>query len=152
LKGAGWLTLALVACGPVVADAASREPGSSKSAKAKETRTGLATYYGAALEGRKTASGEIFDKEALVAAHPTYPFGTRVRVTNLTNVRTVDVRITDRGPSEARRRHGVIIDLSQQAATNLGFRKKGKTRVKVDVLEWGEEKARGEKVAELPTG
>src|SRR5262245_15768274 len=62
-----------------------------------EERQGLASYYGPGFEGRVTASGETFDKNAMVAAHPTYPFGTVVRVTNLANGRRVIVRVVDRG-------------------------------------------------------
>ena len=107
-------------------------------AHAKAVRVGLATYYGRAFEGRKTASGEVFDKEEMVAAHPYYPLGTRARVTNLANGRSQVVRIIDRGPTSEHQDAGVIIDVSEGVATNLGFRRKGKTRVKVQVLEWGE--------------
>jgi peptidoglycan lytic transglycosylase len=120
----------------------------SKGAQANGTRTGLASYYGKGLHGRKTASGEAFDKADMVAAHPTYPLGTRVKVTNLNNGRSEEVRINDRGPTRENQKRGVIIDLSEQAATKLGFRKKGKTRVKVEVLEWGE-KAGKEMAARL---
>ncbi len=140
------LLSAAVAAGP---DAAARNDRSGKEAHAKATRTGFASYYGAGLVGKKTASGEVFDKTEMVAAHPTYPFGTRVRVTNLANGRSVDVRIADRGPTPANQKRGVIIDLSEQAAVKLGFRKKGKTRVKVQVLEWGE-KERQDTVARSP--
>ena len=107
---------------------------------AKATQVGVASFYGAAFEGRKTASGEVFDKEDLVAAHPTYPLGTRAKVTNLRNGRSQEVRIIDRGPTAKHQNRGVIIDVSEQVAKNLHFRKKGKTRVKVEVLEWGEKK------------
>jgi rare lipoprotein A len=110
----------------------------SKGAQAKGTRTGMASYYGKGLHGRKAASGEAFDKADMVAAHPTYPLGTRVKVTNLNNGRSAEVRINDRGPTRENQKRGVIIDLSEHAATKLGFRNKGKTRVKVEVLEWGE--------------
>lgn len=74
---------------------------------------------------------------ALTAAHPTYPFGTRVRVTNLANRRHTIVTIVDRGPSDANRADGVIIDLSQGAAERLRFVREGRTRVRVDVVAWG---------------
>ncbi len=120
----------------------------SKGKQAKGTRTGMASYYGKGLHGRKTASGEPFDKTDMVAAHPTYPLGTRVKVTNLSNGRSEEIRINDRGPAPKMQKRGVIIDLSEQAATRLGFRKKGKTWVKVEVLEWGG-KARDQMVARL---
>jgi rare lipoprotein A len=75
--------------------------------------------------------------KALVAAHPSYPFGTVVRVTNLNNGRTVDVRVVDRGPARGPRADGVIIDLSQGAAEVLGFIRAGRARVRLDVLRWG---------------
>lgn len=86
-----------------------------------------------------TASGRPFDMNAMVAAHPRYPFGTLVRVTNLSNNRAVDVRIVDRGPAAGPRADGVIIDLSRGAALALGFVQQGRTRVLIQVLEWGTE-------------
>ncbi len=74
---------------------------------------------------------------APVAAHPDYPFGTRVRVTNLRNQRHIIVTIVDRGPAARQRSDGVIIDLSRAAAERLAFVREGRTRVRVDVLEWG---------------
>jgi rare lipoprotein A len=103
-----------------------------------ESRQGLATYMARALHGKVTASGVPFDMNALLAAHPTYPFGTHVRVTNLKNQRTVDVRIVDRGPASAPKAEGVIIDLSRAAAEALGFVEDGRTEVRVDVLRWGQ--------------
>jgi rare lipoprotein A len=102
-----------------------------------EVRQGLASYYGPGFEGKKTASGVAFDKTAMVAAHPTYPFGTVVRVTNLANGRRVLVRIVDRGPAKGPQADGVLIDLSSGAATNLGFVQKGRTKVRLEVLRWG---------------
>jgi len=142
--------LLVVATAGCTGDAA-RESRAGKQANAKETRTGLASYYGPGLQGKKTASGEVFDKTEMVGAHPTYPFGTRVKVTNLRNGRKVEVRIADRGPTPEHQKRGVIIDLSEQAAVELGFRKMGKTRVQVEVLEWGE-KPRPDAVARSPSG
>jgi rare lipoprotein A len=71
---------------------------------------------------------------AMVAAHPTYPFETVVRVTNLGNGRSATVRILDRGPS---RGTGAIIDLSRKAADRLGFIREGRTRVRLEVVRWG---------------
>jgi peptidoglycan lytic transglycosylase len=110
----------------------------AKAAQAKRTRTGLASYYGPGFHGRKTASGKTFDKTEMVAAHPSYPLGTRVKVTNLGNGRAQELRIIDRGPTPENRYEGVIIDVSEGAATRLGFHKKGRTLVKVEVLEWAE--------------
>lgn len=103
-----------------------------------ETHEGLASYYGPGLEGKVTASGATFDKNSMVAAHPSYPFGTLVRVTNLANGRAVIVRVVDRGPAKTAQNEGVLIDLSSGAARNLGFTATGRTKVKLEVLRWGQ--------------
>lgn len=87
--------------------------------------------YGDGLHGRKTASGETFDRNKLTAAHRTLPFGTRCRVTNRSNGRSVVVRINDRGPFVK----GRIIDLSWAAAKRIGSDRAGVVNVKVEVLE-----------------
>jgi rare lipoprotein A len=94
------------------------------------TQTGLASFYGGAHDGKTTARGGIFDHRDLTAAHRTLPFGTMVRVTNLSNGRTVSVEITDRGPRIKTR----IIDISLAAAREIGMQKKGITRVRVDAF------------------
>jgi rare lipoprotein A len=91
---------------------------------------GLASWYGRERHGRRTASGEIFDTHQLVAAHRTAPFGTYALVTNLTNGRTVQVRINDRGPAIA----GRLVDLSYAAARQLDMVRVGVTRVKIEWL------------------
>ncbi|MDX1656104.1 MAG: septal ring lytic transglycosylase RlpA family protein [Candidatus Competibacteraceae bacterium] len=103
-----------------------------------EVQQGAASYYGPKLHGRKTASGERMDQETLIAAHPSWPFGTVARVTNLKNGRSTQVRIVDRGPARKARRRGVVIDLSTRAARVLEFLKQGKTQVRVEVLRWGD--------------
>ncbi|MFI8745388.1 septal ring lytic transglycosylase RlpA family protein [Pseudomonas sp. NPDC077186] len=95
------------------------------------TETGKASYYGDRHHGRKTASGERFDQHALTAAHRSLPFGTRVRVTNLSNERSVVVRINDRGPFV----RGRIIDVSRAAAERLGMLRAGVVPVRVEQLE-----------------
>ena len=137
-----FATLLMTAAFLVTADApgaepGARKPGAAKDNKARTTRTGLASYYGKGVHGRRTASGEVFDKTEMVAAHPSYPAGTRALVTNLKNGLSQEVRIIDRGPALEHQRQGVIIDVSEGVANRLEFRKKGKTRVKVEVLEWG---------------
>lgn len=92
-----------------------------------ELGEGLASYYGAGLHGRPTASGETFDQEQLTAAHRTLPFGTCVRVTFVATGRWVEVRINDRGPFVA----GRIIDVSAAAARELGLITLGVGRVKL---------------------
>ena len=88
---------------------------------------GLASFY---VEGSETASGEKLDGHKLTAAHRTLPFGTRVRVTNLTNGRSVTVRINDRGPFVP----GRVVDVSYIAAETLGITDKGIAKVKLDVV------------------
>jgi rare lipoprotein A len=122
--------------------AARSTPPSTPSAPAAsrailEVRQGLASYYGPGFEGKRTASGILFDKTAMVAAHPTYPFGTVVRVTNLANNRRVELRVVDRGPAKGPRAQGVLIDVSSGAAENLGFIRQGRTKVRLEVLRWG---------------
>jgi rare lipoprotein A len=88
---------------------------------------GRASWYGEQFHGRRTASGERFDSNALTAAHPSWPFGTVVRVRNVRNGREVTVRINDRGPSVK----GRIIDLSQAAAKALGMVSVGHAEVEL---------------------
>ncbi len=97
-----------------------------------EVQEGNATWYGAALAGRKTASGERFDPSQLTAAHRTLPFGTWVEVTRVDTGQSVRVRITDRGPFGHEDR---IIDLSRAAAEVIGLVKKGVARVQVRVVD-----------------
>lgn len=89
---------------------------------------GLASYYS---EGTRTASGERFNPQELTAAHPSLPFGTRLRVTNLSTGRSVVVRVNDRGPFVP----GRVVDVSYSAAASLGMTEKGTAKVKLDVVE-----------------
>jgi len=91
---------------------------------------GVASWYGVPYHGRTTASGETFDMNDLTAAHPSLPFGSRVRVTNLGNGRSLVLEINDRGPFVKQR----IIDVSKRAAKELGFLRDGIARVRVEVL------------------
>jgi rare lipoprotein A len=99
--------------------------------------TGVATYFADSLQGRRTASGTSFDNRTLVAAHPSLPLGSVVRVTNLENKRAVVVQIVDRGPADSVRAGGVIIDVSRAAAERLDFIRAGRTKVRVEVLKRG---------------
>lgn len=92
--------------------------------------TGLASWYGEAFHGRKTANGEVYDVVGLTAAHPTMPLPSYARVTNLRNGRSIIVRVNDRGPFA----HDRVIDLSQRVAEILGYKQQGTTKVKVDYV------------------
>lgn len=89
-----------------------------------------ASYYAEKYHGRKTASGEIFNMNAMTCAHKTLPFGTVLRVTNLSNNQSVDVRVNDRGPFVK----GREIDVSKAAAQKLGMIKTGTARVKIEIV------------------
>ncbi len=93
-------------------------------------RTGVASWYGRDFHGKKTANGEKYDMHALTAAHPTLPMPTRVRVTNLENGRSLELRVNDRGPF----RKGRIIDVSKRASQLLGFQEQGTAKVRVQFL------------------
>ena len=116
----------------------SRQP--ERPARRRRSRRGSdwPRYYGEEFHGKITASGRPFDMNALVAAHPSYPFGTLLRVTNLANGRSVQVRILDRGPTRRIQAEGVIVDLSRRAAERLGYIRQGRTRVRLEVLEWAD--------------
>jgi peptidoglycan lytic transglycosylase len=103
---------------------------------------GDATYYADFFHGRESASGEIFDQHKMVAAHRSLPFGSHVRVINVKNGRSVNVRIVDRGPYGQNYREGTIIDLSKAAARKLRMIRDGQVRVKVVVLSIGDGKRR----------
>lgn len=92
---------------------------------------GSASYYAAKFEGRRTASGERFDNDAMTAAHRTLPFGSLVRVTNPANGRSVVVRINDRGPFT----RGRMIDVSRAAADELGMVARGHATVELALIE-----------------
>lgn len=94
---------------------------------------GKASYYADKFNGRKTASGQTFRNSRKTAAHKTIPFGTKVKITNLKNGRSVKVRINDRGPFV----QGRIIDLSKKAARKLGMLRDGVTEVKLHYKKRG---------------
>jgi rare lipoprotein A len=99
-------------------------------AKIGSTEIGIASWYGVPYDGRAAASGEIYDMEKLTAAHRVLPFQTWVEITNLSNGKQVDVRITDRGPYV----RGRIIDLSMAAARQIDMVRTGTARVRVKVI------------------
>ena len=96
----------------------------------RDLGTGIASYYGRRFHGRRTANGERFDMNAMTAAHKTLPFGTRVRVTNPRNGKSVTVRINDRGPFI----RGRTIDLSRAAAQKIGMIASGHARVELNIV------------------
>jgi rare lipoprotein A len=100
-------------------------------AEPSSVSNGVASYYGKDHHGKKTANGEVFDMYKLTAAHRSLPFGTQVKVTNLSNQRSVIVRINDRGPYY----QGRIIDLSLAAAKSLEMVEAGITQVKLEVVD-----------------
>jgi rare lipoprotein A len=134
------VAIVIVSLAACLSGCAGREPASAPRAGATrilQTREGLASFYGREFHGRITASGIKFDMNAMVAAHPSYPFGTRVRVTNLANGRSAVVRVVDRGPAPELQAAGLIIDVSHRAAQVLGFVQRGRARVRLEVLRWG---------------
>lgn len=97
----------------------------------QDAEIGLASYYADRFHGRRTASGERYDRHDLTAAHRQLPFGTRLRVTRLDNGASVEVRVNDRGPFVA----GRVIDLSYAAAKKIGMLRMGVARVRVVRLD-----------------
>jgi rare lipoprotein A len=106
-----------------------RHHQSSVNSRAKPT-IGMASFYAAKFQGRRTASGEIFNNNAMTAAHRSLPFGTLIKVTNVRNGRSVVVRVNDRGPYAK----GRIIDLTRAAAKKIGIGHAGTARVKLEIL------------------
>lgn len=101
-----------------------------------ETVEGIASFYANKYHGKITYNGEVYDMNGISAAHQTYPMDTIIRVTNLSNNKSVILRINDRMPYWKDR----IIDLSLGTAKKLDFVEKGLTKVRIDVLKWGEGK------------
>lgn len=97
----------------------------------KPISCGIASYYGNAFHGKLTASGEIFNKEAMTAAHKFLSFGTKILVVNKSNERSVEVMITDRGPYTKNR----ILDLSEGAASKLRMKEKGIQEVCFSIIK-----------------
>ncbi len=102
----------------------------SLNAQNKLVQVGKGSWYGKTFHGKRTANGEHYNMYECTAAHPTLPFNTIVRVTNLRNNRSINVRINDRGPYHGKR----IIDLSYYAAKQLGYARKGFAKLKIKVL------------------
>jgi rare lipoprotein A len=104
-----------------------------KNTNVLETETGTASFYADEFDGKKTANGEVYDMNDLTAAHPSLPFNTLVKVINLSNGKSVEVRINDRMPQFK----GRIIDLSLAAAKKIDMLNAGIQEVKLEVIKWG---------------
>jgi len=104
-------------------------PENTKEREAGWSQEGVISYYADKFQGRKTASGQRFDKNAFTAAHRSLPFGTKVQVTNLANGKSVIVEINDRGPYSEDR----ILDLSPAAARKIGLMGRGTVKAKIEV-------------------
>jgi rare lipoprotein A len=113
---------------PAAAPAAA--PAPTAAAAAGDAMSGKAAWYGRKFNGRKTASGQRFNAAAMTAAHPSLAFGTKVKITNTKNKRSVVVVINDRGPSTP----GRIVDVTQAAAKRLGFVRSGTADVTIEVV------------------
>ncbi|MFA5832941.1 MAG: septal ring lytic transglycosylase RlpA family protein [Bacteroidota bacterium] len=109
------------------------KPAANNSNGKATSYKGIASYYAHDFHGKKTANGELYDMHALTAAHRSFPFGTKVRVTNSDNGKSCVVRVNDRGPFKLER----IMDLSLGAAEALEMMKTGTANVTLEVLEWG---------------
>ncbi|GMN14365.1 septal ring lytic transglycosylase RlpA family protein [Altererythrobacter sp. MTPC7] len=106
------------------------EPEPVDTASGRSLGTGIASYYGHRFHGRRTANGERFNMNAMTAAHKRLPFGSKVRVTNTGNGRSVIVRINDRGPFTP----GRTIDLSRAAAQEIGLVQRGHGKVELELI------------------
>lgn len=98
----------------------------------EECQIGIASWYGQEQQGNTTANGETYDLNGFTAAHPTLPFGTTIRITNLKNSKKILLRVNDRGPNAKHR----LIDVSWAAAKRLGFVRSGTTPVRVEVVTY----------------
>ena len=123
------LRIVLASTGLALATLAHAQQPAAVTPSGNHVMEGVAAWYGHKFAGRRTASGKRFNPNALTAAHPTLPFGTRVNVTNTRNNRSVLVTINDRGPTSPKR----MLDVSAAAAKKLGFVRAGLTDVKLEI-------------------
>ena len=130
MRKAVVLLMASVFSMPLILHAKQTHHQPAHAAKAAKKMVGFASFYATKFNGRRTASGEKFDNNALTAAHKSLPFGSKVQVTNVRNGKSVVVRINDRGPYV----RGRIIDLSKAAARKIGIGRTGTARVKLEVI------------------
>ncbi len=136
------IIVGIIGCGPSIAygDYVKSDGMSRKEIEAiknhPRVQVGVASYYGSKFHKKRTANGEIFNMYKVSAAHKTLPLGTKVRVINLKNGRSLTMTINDRGPYVK----GRVIDLSYKAAQKLGFVNQGTTKVRIEVLRLGDNK------------
>jgi rare lipoprotein A len=109
-----------------------QEQEKDTAAVGKTLQVGKASYYAGEFHGKKTASGERYDQNDLTCAHGSLPFGCKIRVTNLNNQKSVDVKVNDRGGFH---KYGRVVDLSKAAAKEIGMMGSGTAKVKIEVLE-----------------
>jgi rare lipoprotein A len=131
LLSVGFSTLQFSAFNPFYSTAEAANRGGQSTTREISATEGTASFYAGQFHGRKTANGETFNMDQLTAAHPSLPFGTWVRVTNLRNGKDVVVRINDRGPFVK----GRIIDLSASAAKKIGIMQLGVVQVKLEAIK-----------------
>ena len=115
---------------PTAAPASAPDQVPAAAPMTADATEGKVAYYGRKFAGRKTASGERFNPDAMTMAHRSLPFGTRVRVTNLSNKKSVVVRVNDRGPTQPDR----VGDLSSAAARKIGMTRRGVADVRLEVV------------------
>ncbi len=128
---AGWLAGAVCALALLLLAGCGSTPKAGGAVASGHSESGQASYYGNEFHGRKTANGERFDQGKLTAAHRTLPFGTRVKVTNTQNGKSVVVRVNDRGPFVK----GRVIDLSSSAFKSLASLNAGVVPVRIQVID-----------------
>ena len=136
------ISLMIISCGPSIAygDYVNSDGMTRKQIEAirnhPKVQIGIASYYGKEFHRKLTANGQRFNMYKVSAAHKTLPLGTRVKVTNLNNGKSIRLTINDRGPFKK----GRILDLSYKAAQKLGFVNEGTTKVRIDVIKLGDNK------------
>jgi rare lipoprotein A len=123
-------SLVALACAAAPIEASQARAVHCQSPGAPDCASGIASWYGPEFRGHRTASGERFNPKELTAAHPSLPFQTKLKVTNPKNGRSVTVRVNDRGPG-----YGRAIDLSEEAAKQLGIVDRGIARVEMQVAQ-----------------
>jgi rare lipoprotein A len=129
----GFLLLGGFLAGCATAPQPVEPPAAAEPEVEVERQRGTAVYYASRFHGRRTASGVPLDNRAMVAAHPSLPFGCVVTVTNQRNGKAVAVEVVDRGPSRRDQRNGRIIDLSQAAARELDYFRQGTAEVELEI-------------------